>query len=729
MFYKGKHDRERQLRFSIRKVSFGAASIAVAAFFMFVGNGAVAAAETPSTSVPTPDTSKQIEEEKEQINNQTDETRGGTSLQVVDEQDTESGTIGKHGKTTDTPSVSNIKGKSEETLLHRRNRRALPQEAQDMENPTYTAPSDSASADDLATKLKELPSTVDNEKKLPAIDEVGATQNINKGEVKELNEFGGWNAVIADNQKGKFTVARKTADGVFPIETVNTVKGKNLIDNVTWTQESVFNRDNEYVLLLSKVRTEKNRQEETFDGKPYQENGEGKTIAKGLKGFNGIEKTFKTFSSSVGSSTTIRFKTGYTGDIDGFKAKYKVEVFGKKMGSTTPDVLYTATFDPSKDVADDNMTVVAAKDGNTGTFSTKRGATNRDELNKKLAETKNKPNGTAGTFTSKVIDIPAGYTEYTVRISAGDNDRLGMGYQINWDHYALPITGSGFSITQDTKKVAKDLLTKVYTKLTEQKPNDTKWSTAETKMEYEEKLQAITVGLNSEASTTENYKKLAEAVVEKHKTLNEETKIKDKAKAIVESALSDKEKALDANAKLSEAEKTAAKAEAKKAADQAKEAIDKASDQAEVDTKATEGKTKIEAINPVGKDKAKAIVESALSDKVKALDANAKLSEAEKTAAKAEAKKAADQAKEAIDKASDQAEVDAKATEGKTKIEAINPVGKDKAKAIVEAALSDKEKALPSTGTADSSTLMIAAAASAVLGLAFVGYRRKEDDI
>ena len=118
-----------------------------------------------------------------------------------------------------------------------------------------------------------------------------------------------------------------------------------------------------------------------------------------------------------------------------------------------------------------------------------------------------------------------------------------------------------------------------------------------------------------------------------------------------------------------------------------------------------------------------------MSDKEKAIEGNDKLSEAEKTAAKAEAKKAAEEAKKAIDKASDQAEVDAKATEGKTKIEAINPVGKDKAKAIVDSALSDKEKALPSTGTADSSTLMIAAAASAVLGLGFVGYRRKEDDI
>ncbi|OOR79253.1 YSIRK-type signal peptide-containing protein [Streptococcus pseudopneumoniae] len=45
MFYKGNEDREKRLRFSIRKVSFGAASVAVAALFMFPGNGTVSATE------------------------------------------------------------------------------------------------------------------------------------------------------------------------------------------------------------------------------------------------------------------------------------------------------------------------------------------------------------------------------------------------------------------------------------------------------------------------------------------------------------------------------------------------------------------------------------------------------------------------------------------------------------------------------------------------------------
>ena len=47
--------KEKIMRFSIRKYSFGAASVAVAAFLMFLGNGAVSAAEqgVPSTNGET----------------------------------------------------------------------------------------------------------------------------------------------------------------------------------------------------------------------------------------------------------------------------------------------------------------------------------------------------------------------------------------------------------------------------------------------------------------------------------------------------------------------------------------------------------------------------------------------------------------------------------------------------------------------------------------------------
>ena len=176
-------------------------------------------------------------------------------------------------------------------------------------------------------------------------------------------------------------------------------------------------------------------------------------------------------------------------------------------------------------------------------------------------------------------------------------------------------------------------------------------------------------------------------------------KAKPAAKAAVDAALAEKDKAIDANDKLSDAEKSAAKEEAKKAADEAKKAIDAATDQAGVDAKATEGTEAVAAVNPVGKDKAKAAVDAALAEKDKAIDANDKLSDAEKSAAKDEAKKAADEAKKAIDAATDQAGVDAKEAEGKAEIAKVAPataveVGKSAAKAEIEKAAKAKEAAI-----------------------------------
>ena len=59
--------REKVTRYSIRKYSFGAASVAVAALFMFLGNGAVSAQEPEiqgSQVINTTDTQPEKEESK-----------------------------------------------------------------------------------------------------------------------------------------------------------------------------------------------------------------------------------------------------------------------------------------------------------------------------------------------------------------------------------------------------------------------------------------------------------------------------------------------------------------------------------------------------------------------------------------------------------------------------------------------------------------------------------------
>ncbi|WP_415746352.1 YSIRK-type signal peptide-containing protein, partial [Streptococcus pseudopneumoniae] len=597
MFYSEKDDREKQLRFSIRKVSFGAASVAVAALYLFMGSGAVSAAEAQavqSNEEVAADKDSETEEQQPTYAAPAAKEQGSaTNTEAGDEgkQESHPGTkeeevnSSERSETTtktqsDEDSVSgdssSPKSEGEGTRSEEarskpkvRKRRdtpaptATPTDEDPAANQTYEAPGDGASVDELAAKLKSLPETVENEKKLASIDQVGATKNITPGQVSELSEFGGWKAING----GKFAVASKTNGGVFPIETVNTVyssKKGDTTHNWTWVKESVFDRSNNYALFLSKVRTQKNQSEETFDGIEYKSKDESPGIARGLKGFNGIEKTFKVYEQKVGSEVTIEFKTGYTGDIDGRKAKYKVELKAKKDGKEM--ILYTVEFDPSKNLENDQMTVTKATDGTTKSyFESLRSNIDKSIYNTELEKNENRPNGTPGKFKSKLIDIPKDYTDYTVSISSSDNQHLGMGYQINWEHYALPVTGEGFKVTQNTSKVAKDLAKKVYDKLIAQKEEDTEWSTPETKAAYEEKLQKIKEKIDSGASTSE-YTTVVEEALEKQRQLDEGQEIKDKAKEAIAAKLKEKAEAIENNDKLSSAEKEAAKEAAKKAA-------------------------------------------------------------------------------------------------------------------------------------------------------------------
>ena len=766
--------REKVTRYSVRKVSFGAASVAVAAFFMFLGNGAVYAAEpnvtatdsalaaTPAnnqldensgasdstapkaqadTTTPTPTDSSSTSVEsstvsKAKADTTTSKPADATPAPVVSsttsaieeksaEKNTEASSaeansVENKQQTTvkaeepSTTSVATTKPAEETATTEsskpklRKKRAADPSSTMDTTsdeaaNQVYTAPEDSANVDDLATKLKDLPETVENEKKLDKIDEVGATKNITPGQVSDLNEFGGWKAVNG----GKFGVARKTANGVFPIETVNTVRTNGGKDK-TWLNESSFDRSNSYALFLGLVRTAATSNERVDDGSLYTQGIENSNKGKGLENYRGIEKTFKNYSLSTGSDVTISFRTGFTGDIDGYKAGYKVEVITKTVDGIN-NTIYTQSFYPQNfnnnqpTINDENKIVTPVKVGGDAFFETDRSQTEnkKDELTKKLEEESNKRRlGTShGTFTSKKISLAPGVTEYTVRISAADNSKLGMGFQVPWKQYALPVVGNGFAVTQDTSKVAKDLAKKVYDKLTEQKEKDTKWSTPETKAVYEAKLQKIKDALNSDTSTTASYKTVAEDAVAQQKKLNEKEQIKKKANDAVTAKLQEKEAEIENNSKLSPAEKETAKKQAQAEAEKAKQAITNANSQDEVTNKQTEGTTAIGNVNPIGKDKAKEAVDAALAEKDKAIDANDKLSDAEKSAAKEEAKKAADEAKKAIDAATDQAGVDAKEAEGKAEIAKVTPapaveVGKSAAKAEIEKAAKAKEAAI-----------------------------------
>ena len=442
-------------------------------------------------------------------------------------------------------------------------------------NQTYTLPGDNASVGELADKLKGLDSSISNETKLASIDEVGRLKNVQPGEIKEINEFGGWSAITADGNKGKFAIARKTDAGVYPIETVNVTRtgaGENR-KYVVHVEENAFDRTNEYALFLSKVRTYKTKTEETFDGQPFKDVdtnggvGEAGEISKGIKGFNGIEKTYKAYSSSTGTGVNISFNTGFTGDIDGKKAGYKVEVIAKfEDGHTQP--IYNESFLPTDSTNNGTKHVVPVDANDRVKFEVKSSPEPTvDALNQQLATYKNRQVNRTGSFTSKNIELPKGAVEYTVRISASDNSRLGMGYQTTWAQYALPVSGLGFTITQDTNRVARALLERVYNKLLDTRDADKRGKTPESQKAYQDQLDAIKALLDGTLQPTDAYKKILTTTLEAQKALKVDKSALKASKGELDNLVSDDPtpgKTPETVTKYNEA-KTAAEEEAKKA--------------------------------------------------------------------------------------------------------------------------------------------------------------------
>ena len=858
MFYKGNEDREKRLRFSIRKVSFGAASVAVAALFMFPGNGTVSATEqgvTPTnegtqssplkdpdvqngtygatpvvsqldgnsgssettapkaqadTTTPTPVDSSSTSVESAPVSKVQDETPASTPVDEsvasatpapasVTEESGEKATSdldkkqledyvskidaklasGSYATKTDESvatlkehlelaklALTTAKSQDELTKAYRRlfttvnsGLRSKPKaqvespkldttegkatvgkkasnteratgsnsiansgkhdprngQALDRNNPfrigeatTDTDPAahqvfEGTSADDsvedLSKKLRALDDTVENNKKVSEeLDSLGAATGVAKGTVQNINEFGGWTAITDSEGKGKFAIARKTDKGVFPLETINTVRNINSNVTKTYLREQALDRTADYMLFLSEVRTKVSENEPTFNGQAYQESGLGRGLAYGLKGYNGIQKTFKAYSPDSGSKVKITFKTGYSGDIDGTKAKYRVQVF-TSASSTNP--VYDVTFDPQSNTTNADMTVLKSSDGSSVTreFIQGRVPLNKQSIEDQMAQAGYIPNGVAGKFTSREIELPAGVTDYTVKISSADNDRLGMGYQALHRHYALPISGLDFHVTQDTGEVAKELLKKVYLKLKETEEKDKTFKTAESQQNYEAELQKIDQLLKEPTKSATDYKNfLTDVLIKKQELANssQEASIKSNATDEIDKAVATKIQAIEGNAKLSEADKAKAKDAVTAAANAAKVAIVAAQNPAEVTEKEAAGKQAISDVPEVGKEQAKSEIDKAAAAKIQAIEGNAKLSEAEKSVAKAAAKKVAEDAKKAIEASTSQAEVDSNVTKGTDSISSVAEVGKDQAKAAIDSALSDKETVIDS---------------------------------
>ena len=607
---------EKITRYSIRKASFGATSVAVAAFFMYLGQGTAAASDTNIQ-----DQVNQITSIDENKNNSTENNEEKTSKETVVKSetntldktklssliaeieskilsgaydsktedsvsklkvelgtvktilesaktqeelaraynklvtattqlktkpeekkeapavDTTNGqpTVGKKAtnteKSTESNSIANSGSKDERNgkVLNTNNPFRTDAATTDIDpaaNQTYTAPATDADLNTLVKTLLALDPTVENNTRLSQnMDSLGDSKQVAKGAVKEITEFGGWTAVDG----GVFAIARRTEEGVYPLETINST-----LDDTVWLQEQAFDRDTEYTLLLSKSRTRSNRNEVVYDNSTYKPTGEGGGITKNLVRYKGIEKTFTAYSTKEGSDVIVKFKPGYLGDSEGSKANYKVQVYS--ITGNQESLVYETTFDPSRNINDGKQIVTAAKDGtnkakikisgagkggvrfdpNTGVDNTERpNFIGKREAEKLMAQPGNKPNGTAGTFTSKPIALPQGADHYKVRISLADQNRTGMSYQAWDDKYSVPVTGDDFSIAQDTSNVARNLLQRIYDKLKATESADKNGKTSQTIQDYEAELEKVKTLLANPAARTPNFKQALQDLLAK----------------------------------------------------------------------------------------------------------------------------------------------------------------------------------------------------------------------
>ena len=177
---------------------------------------------------------------------------------------------------------------------------------------------------------------------------------------------------------------------------------------------------------------------------------------------------------------------------------------------------------------------------------------------------------------------------------------------------------------------------------------------------------------------------------------------KDAAKADVEAERKAKADAITADKNLSQAEKDAAIAKINKAAEDATKAIDAATTDAAVDTAKNAGTTEFGKVNPIAKENAKEAIANALTAKNQEIDARTDLTQAEKDAAKAEAKKLADAELAKVEAQPDNAETaDAAAAaqkivndaedKGVADVTSVHPIAKEQAKQAVADELTKKE--------------------------------------
>lgn len=400
---------EKQLKYSIRKVSVGAASVVIGALYLLMGagiahaDGMESAREANRTSNPADaDQSGTGEPENKADLNNTDaaastynapvaenplvapgsaKPRGKRALPDGDASNPSNGATGtESGNNQPTGENSpvldaNRKGeivKTDQPGVH------VPKDGENGSddknaNLTFDTPDENATVEYMYKIIKNMPDDFQNNERsylrnmntlgdALRFDENGnvtkdeSGKKLQDGEIREINEFGGWKAING----GTFAIGKKNAQGYFTgwytdkdgKRQEGGMLGSDALDQI-YVHEQALDRRFKYMLMLAKGRTIANRNDKAQDKSNFNIKTENSTDnhenlkdlpvkekddilqhSPNIEGFNGIEKTFTAFSTKYGSRLKIDFVTGYISDFFGSKGTYRIVVKAIKKGET-----------------------------------------------------------------------------------------------------------------------------------------------------------------------------------------------------------------------------------------------------------------------------------------------------------------------------------------------------------------------------------------------------------
>ncbi|WP_240153200.1 YSIRK-type signal peptide-containing protein [Streptococcus sp. 1449] len=376
---------EKQLKYSIRKVSVGAASVVIGALYLLMGagiahaEGVESARETNRVANPT--------DPKQSGNG---ETGNKPDLSNTDAAaNTYNAPVAANPLVTPESTKPRTRSKRESPVLDA-NRKGetvktdqpgvrVPQDGEKGSddknaNLTFDTPGENATVEYMYKIIQNMPDDFQNNERsyLRNMNTLGDAlrfkdgkvvkdedgEKLQDGEIREINEFGGWKAIDG----GTFAIGKKNAQGYFTgwyYKKGSTTEkeqggmlGSDAMDRV-YVHEQALDRRFKYMLMLAKGRTIANKDDVAQDGTKFDIKTANRTGNKehlnslpvkdkedilqhspNIEGFNGIEKTFTAFSTKYGSRLKIDFVTGYISDYEGSKGTYRIVVKAIKKGDT-----------------------------------------------------------------------------------------------------------------------------------------------------------------------------------------------------------------------------------------------------------------------------------------------------------------------------------------------------------------------------------------------------------